>query len=125
MIATGGTTVIMPSGQFDPENMPDTLERERITHVFMVPAQRQAVVGVPEAGERAAHLRVMCWGAAPASVTLLERMAATFPACRTSAPSARPRCPPTTVLDGEDAIRKIGSVGRPSRLWISASWTTR
>ena len=114
MIATGGTTVIMPSGQFDPENMPDTLERERITHVFMVPAQRQAVVGVPEAGERAAHLRVMCWGAAPASVTLLERMAAIFPGVPNVCTFGKTEMSPTTtVLDGEDAIRKIGSVGRP------------
>ncbi|MEU2257773.1 long-chain-fatty-acid--CoA ligase [Nocardia xishanensis] len=114
MIAVGGTTVIMPSGQFDPEVMLDTLERERITHVFMVPSQWQAVVDVPEAGKRAAHLRVMCWGAAPASVTLLERMAATFPGVpNVSTFGQTEMSPTTTVLDGDDAIRKIGSVGRP------------
>lgn len=114
MIATGGTTVIMPSGQFDPEVMLDTLERERITHAFMVPAQWQAVVDVPEAGKRAAHLRVMCWGAAPASVTLLERMTETFPGVQNVCTFGQTEMSPTTtVLDGEDAIRKIGSVGRP------------
>nr|WP_087561807.1 long-chain-fatty-acid--CoA ligase [Rhodococcus sp. NCIMB 12038] len=114
MIATGGTTVIMPSGQFDPEIMLDTLERERITHVFMVPAQWQAVVDVPDAGKRAAHLRVMCWGAAPATITLLERMSRTVPGVPNVCTFGQTEMSPTTtVLDGEDAIRKIGSVGRP------------
>ncbi|WP_181781884.1 long-chain-fatty-acid--CoA ligase [Pseudonocardia pini] len=114
LIATGGTTVIMPSGRFDPETMLDTLERERITHVFMVPAQWQAVVAVPEAGKRAAHLRVMCWGAAPATVTLLEAMAAAFPGVPNVCTFGQTEMSPvTTVLDGEDAVRKIGSVGRP------------
>ena len=114
MIAAGATTVIMPSGRFDPETMLDTLERERITHVFMVPSQWQAVVDVPEAGKRAAHLRVMCWGAAPASVMLLEQMAATFPGVPNVCTFGQTETTAlTTVLDGDDAIRKIGSVGRP------------
>jgi fatty-acyl-CoA synthase len=114
MIATGATTVIMPSGRFDPEIMLETLERERVTHVFMVPAQWQAVVDVPGAGRRAAYLRVISWGAAPATVTLLERMVETFPgAANVSTFGQTEMSPTTTVLDGEDAIRKIGSVGRP------------
>ncbi|MCE0761665.1 long-chain-fatty-acid--CoA ligase [Pseudonocardia kujensis] len=114
LIATGGTTVILPSGQFDPDGLVDVLQRERVTHVFLVPAQWQAVVGVPEAGKRAAHLRVMCWGAAPASVTLLERMAETFPGVPNVCTFGQTEMSPvTTVLEGEDAIRKIGSVGRP------------
>ncbi|MCW0214773.1 MAG: long-chain-fatty-acid--CoA ligase [Pseudonocardia sp.] len=113
LIATGGTTVIMPSGQFDPEVMLDVLERERVTHVFMVPAQWQAVVAIPDAGRRAAHLRVMCWGAAPATVTLLEAMAATFPGVPNVCTFGQTEMSPvTTVLDGEDALRKIGSVGK-------------
>ncbi|MCE3550473.1 long-chain-fatty-acid--CoA ligase [Pseudonocardia sp. RS11V-5] len=114
LIATGGTTVIQPSGQFEPDALLDVLERERVTHVFLVPAQWQAVVGVPDAGRRAAHLRVMCWGAAPASVTLLERMAETFPGVPNVCTFGQTEMSPvTTVLEGEDAIRKIGSVGRP------------
>jgi fatty-acyl-CoA synthase len=114
LIATGGTTVILPSGQFDPHALLDVLERERVTHVFLVPAQWQAVVAVPGAGGRAAHLRVMCWGAAPASVTLLERMAEVFPGVPNVCTFGQTEMSPiTTVLDGEDALRKIGSVGRP------------
>ncbi|WP_214401789.1 long-chain-fatty-acid--CoA ligase [Pseudonocardia lacus] len=114
LIATGGTTVIQPSGQFDPAALLDVLERERVTHLFLVPAQWQAVVAVPGAGERAAHLRVMCWGAAPAPVALLERMAEVFPGVPNVCTFGQTEMSPiTTVLDGEDAIRKIGSVGRP------------
>ena len=114
LIATGGTTVIQPSGQFDPEVLLDVLEAERVTHLFLVPAQWQAVVAVPEAGKRAAHLRVMCWGAAPAPVSLLEKMAEVFPGVPNVCTFGQTEMSPiTTVLDGEDAIRKIGSVGRP------------
>jgi fatty-acyl-CoA synthase len=114
MIAVGGATVIMPSTSFDPEELLDTVERERATHVFLVPAQWQAVVGLPEAGKRAAHLRVMSWGAAPATVTLLEAMAATFPGVANVATFGQTEMSPVTcVLDGDDALRKIGSVGKP------------
>jgi fatty-acyl-CoA synthase len=114
MIAVGGTTVIMPSGAFDPETLLDTVERERVTHLFLVPAQWQVVVGLPGASRRASTLRVMCWGAAPATVTLLETMAATFPGVANVATFGQTEMSPVTcVLDGDDALRKIGSVGRP------------
>jgi fatty-acyl-CoA synthase len=114
MIAIGGTTVIHPSGQFDPETIVGVLEEERITHVFMVPAQWHAVVAVPDAGTRASHLRVLCWGAAPATISLLERMAKAFPGAANVCTFGQTEMSPiTTALDGEDAIRKMGSVGKP------------
>ncbi|MCF7549336.1 long-chain-fatty-acid--CoA ligase [Pseudonocardia sp. WMMC193] len=114
LIAIGGTTVIAPSGAFDPQAMIDTLDREGITHVFMVPSQWQAVVDVPDAGRRAHRLRLLCWGAAPATVPLLRRMAEVFPGVPNVCTFGQTEMSPiTTALRGEDAIRKIGSIGRP------------
>jgi fatty-acyl-CoA synthase len=69
---------------------------------------------VPDAGVRASALRVLCWGAAPATISLLERMATTFPGVATVSTFGQTEMSPiTTALDGEDAIRKMGSVGKP------------
>ncbi|GAA3205316.1 AMP-binding protein [Actinocorallia longicatena] len=114
MIALGGTTVIMPSGRFDPGGLLGAVERWSVTHLFLVPAQWQELVALPEAGRRAASLRVMCWGAAPASVTLLTAMAEAFPGVANVATFGQTEMSPVTcVLDGDDALARIGSVGRP------------
>jgi fatty-acyl-CoA synthase len=53
-------------------------------------------------------------GAAPATVTLLETMNATFPGAEiVSVFGQTEMSPVTTFLPGRDAIRKIGSVGKP------------
>lgn len=113
-IAAGGTTVVMPSGQFDPETLLDEVQKERVTHLFLVPSQWQAVVAVPDIGQRAARLRLISWGAAPASVSLLEKMNDAFPGVpNVSIFGQTEMSPITTALDGDDALRKIGSVGKP------------
>ena len=76
----GGTVVILPSGAFDSSRLLDVLENERVTTAFLVPTQWQAVCSDPSVSRRdLAALRVTCWGAAPASDTLLRRMAEVFP----------------------------------------------
>ncbi|GAA0835914.1 long-chain-fatty-acid--CoA ligase [Streptosporangium amethystogenes subsp. fukuiense] len=113
-IATGGTTVIVPSKQFDPDDLLRTVESERVTHLFLVPAQWQQVIAHPGAPALATRLRAMSWGAAPASVTLLQAMADTFPGVPNVAVFGQTEMSPVTcALEGEDALRKIGSVGRP------------
>jgi fatty-acyl-CoA synthase len=114
MLAIGGTTAIMPSGQFDADVMLDILEAEKVTHVFMVPAQWHAVVAVRDAAYRAARLRILSWGAAPATQDLLEQMAKTFPGVPNVSTFGQTEMSPTTAaLGGDDARRKLGSVGRP------------
>ncbi|NMO91585.1 AMP-binding protein [Actinomycetospora sp. TBRC 11914] len=113
LLATGCRTVIMPSGAFDACGLIEEIARERITHLFLVPAQWQAVVEEPDV-DRASTLRLMCWGAAPASVTLLEKMAAAFPRAANVASFGQTEMSPTTcILRGADAARKVGSIGRP------------
>jgi fatty-acyl-CoA synthase len=113
-LLTGCRTVIMPTGAFDAGATLDVIESEGITNVFMVPAQWQALCAHPDATRRSRSLRMILWGAAPATVTLLEAMHATFPGAEiVSVFGQTEMSPVTTSLPGQDAIRKIGSVGKP------------
>jgi fatty-acyl-CoA synthase len=114
-LAMGATTVLTPSGGFDPAAMVDLLERERVSSCFFVPAQWAAIVAVPDLAERdLSALRRCSWGAAPASTTLLRTMIDAFPQADIVTAFGQTECSPVTcLLRGEDSIRKIGSIGQP------------
>ncbi|MEV0108571.1 long-chain-fatty-acid--CoA ligase [Nocardia sp. NPDC050799] len=111
----GGTFVITPSGGFDPAASVELLARERVSSCFFVPAQWQAICALPGIAEYdLSALRQISWGAAPASTTLLRTMIETFPQASVSTAFGQTECSPVTcTLRGEDALRKIGSVGTP------------
>ena len=112
-IYMGSTMVINPLGAFDPDNLLDMLERERVTSIFLVPAQWQVVCAAQRARPRDLSLKVISWGAAPASQTLLAEMNETFPdALNVAAFGQTETAPLTCVMHGDDAMRKIGSVGK-------------
>ncbi|WP_127781940.1 fatty-acid--CoA ligase FadD5 [Rhodococcus sp. X156] len=109
----GVPTVVHPTGAFDPGQLLDVLEAEGVTTLFLVPVQWQAVCAEQAARPRQLQLRVISWGAAPASDTVLRAMAETFPEALNVAVFGQTEMSPITcVLDGEDALRKLGSVGR-------------
>ncbi len=108
----GVRTVIMPTAPFDAQTTLDVIESEGVTGVFLVPAQWQVMCAHPDATRRTQSLRTITWGAAPASVSLLEEMARVFPHANIlSAFGQTEMSPVTSVLEGDDAIRKMGSVG--------------
>ncbi|WP_066907685.1 long-chain-fatty-acid--CoA ligase [Millisia brevis] len=110
----GHTVVIHPLKEFDPVEVVDTLERERITTVFMVPVQWQAVCAVPGIADRDFALRSLSWGAAPATDAVLEAMERTFPDAQIVAVFGQTEMSPITcVLAGADSRRKLGSIGKP------------
>ncbi|MEO9222420.1 MAG: AMP-binding protein, partial [Mycobacteriaceae bacterium] len=114
MMLLGSTMVIHPTGLFSASDILDVMERERISVVFLVPTQWQAVCAEPTVTVRDLALRVISWGAAPASDTLLRRMAEVFPDATNIAVFGQTEMSPVTcVLDGADALRKLGSVGKP------------
>jgi fatty-acyl-CoA synthase len=79
-----------------------------------VPTQWQALCADSSVTSRDLALRVISWGAAPASDTLLRRMAEVFPEATNIAVFGQTEMSPVTcVLDGVDALRKLGSVGKP------------
>jgi fatty-acyl-CoA synthase len=109
----GLPTVIHPLGAFDPGQLLDVLAAEKVTGIFLVPAQWQAVCAAQQANPRELKLRVISWGAAPASDTLLRQMSETFPGSQILAAFGQTEMSPVTcMLLGEDALRKLGSVGK-------------
>lgn len=109
----GAPTVIYPLGAFDPLTCSTCWKPRKVTGIFLVPAQWQAVCAEQQARPRRLALRTLSWGAAPASDTLLRQMAQTFPNCKIIAAFGQTEMSPVTcMLLGEDAIRKLGSVGR-------------
>jgi fatty-acyl-CoA synthase len=109
----GLPTVIYPLGAFDPGALLDVLEAEQVTSMFLVPAQWQAVCAEQRANPRKLALRVLSWGAAPASDTLLRDMSETFPGTQIYAAFGQTEMSPVTcMLLAQDAIRKLGSVGK-------------
>ncbi|MCV7371519.1 long-chain-fatty-acid--CoA ligase [Mycolicibacterium arabiense] len=112
-LTLGRPTVLYPLGAFDPDGLLGVLEAEKVTAIFLVPAQWQAVCAAQQAHPRNLRLRALSWGAAPASDTLLRDMAATFPGAEIFAAFGQTEMSPVTcMLLSDDAIRKLGSVGR-------------
>jgi fatty-acyl-CoA synthase len=115
MALIGGTTVLLPSGGFSSAGTLALIEAERVTSVFLVPALWQLLCDDPALPDRdLSALKTMSWGAAPATTTLLTQMAEAFPGVTNVAVFGQTEMSPVTcALSGEDALRKIGSVGRP------------
>ncbi|MFD4264467.1 fatty-acid--CoA ligase FadD5 [Rhodococcus sp. NPDC058481] len=112
-LVLGVPTVIHPLGAFNPAELLDVWEAERVTTAFLVPVQWQAVCAEPTVRQRDLALRVISWGAAPASDVVLQAMSDTFPDAFNVAVFGQTEMSPITcVLDGEDAVRKLGSVGK-------------
>jgi fatty-acyl-CoA synthase len=109
----GLPTVIHPLGAFDPGALLDVLAAENVTSIFLVPAQWQAVCAAQQSNPRELRLRVLSWGAAPASDALLRQMSEVFPGAQIFAAFGQTEMSPVTcMLLGQDAIRKRGSVGK-------------
>ncbi|MFJ4658770.1 fatty-acid--CoA ligase FadD5 [Nocardia sp. NPDC088792] len=110
----GGKTVLHPLGAFDATEWLDAVEAEQASAAFCVPVQWQLICEEPTVKQRKLALRALCWGAAPASDTVLRAMADSFPGAFNVAVFGQTEMSPITcVLEGEDALRKIGSVGKP------------
>jgi fatty-acyl-CoA synthase len=109
----GLPTVVYPLGAFDPGALLDVLEAERVTSMFLVPAQWQVVCAEQRAKPRKLALKTLSWGAAPATDTVLRDMFETFPGAQIYAAFGQTEMSPVTcMLLAQDAIRKLGSVGK-------------
>ena len=68
----GGRTIILR--EVRPDEVLDTIERERVTHAFFVPAVIQRLIESPEAQTRdLSSLKYIAYGAAPMTESLLTR----------------------------------------------------
>jgi fatty-acyl-CoA synthase len=112
----GALAVIEPSGGFDPAQSIARLARDHVSMCFFVPTQWQDICAHPAvATVDRERLRKAMWGASQAPLPTLELLAATFPSVEiVNAFGQTEMSSNTCFLRGEDAIRKMGSVGRPA-----------
>jgi acyl-CoA synthetase (AMP-forming)/AMP-acid ligase II len=110
----GHTVVLAAEGSFDPAATLDLIEAQGVTTVFLVPTQWQALCEQADIAGRDLKLRYISWGASPALPSTLEAMAGAFPDVPMVATFGQTEMSPITcALSGEEAVRKLGSVGRP------------
>jgi len=122
----GRRLVILP--QFDPIAWLDTVQRERITHAFLVPTMLKRVLDQPEfAHYECSSLEVLAYGAAPMPLPVIRRAIESFPATvgfinafgqtETTA-TVTMLLPEDHRLEGSPAeverkLRRLSSIGRP------------
>jgi acyl-CoA synthetase (AMP-forming)/AMP-acid ligase II len=108
----GGTYVLLP--QFDADATIATIERERITHIMLVPTQIIAILASKQyRPERLASLECIVSLGAPLLQEHKDRLNSDLPrrfyelyGCTEGF---------VTILDRDEAVRKSGSVGRPTQ----------
>ncbi|HJG81164.1 MAG TPA: AMP-binding protein [Brevibacterium senegalense] len=113
-LLVGGHTVLMDSGDFSAERAIATIEAYGVTGCYFVPTQWREICEVPDAAQRAASLRRISWGASIAPPSTLQAMADTFEGVPNFNMFGQTEMSSVTcMLRGEDAVRKMGTVGRP------------
>ncbi|HLR44512.1 MAG TPA: long-chain fatty acid--CoA ligase [Brevibacterium sp.] len=113
-LLVGGHSVLMESGNFSAETAVATIEEYGVTACYFVPTQWRDICEVPDASRRAASLRRISWGASIAPPSTLQAMADTFAGVPNFNMFGQTEMSSVTcILRGEDAVRKMGSVGRP------------
>lgn len=110
----GGHTILMPSGNFAAADVVEHFERDHVSSCYFVPTQWKQICEVPDASARSTSLRRISWGASIAPPSVLQAMADTFPGTPNFNMFGQTEMSSVTcVLNGADAIRKMGTVGEP------------
>ena len=106
----GTTYVLQP--RFDAVEFIETVERERVTHVMMVPSQIIAVMNAPNfAREKLRSLEMLGSVGAPLHREHKDRLTAALPGIFYELYGLTEGV--ITILDRDDVARKTGSVGGP------------
>ncbi|TWI56120.1 class I adenylate-forming enzyme family protein [Halalkalibacter nanhaiisediminis] len=113
MIYSGGTLVIEEG--FSPAQAIKTMEKEKVTIFFGVPAMYSILLTVPALKEASLpHLRLLTYGAAPMPYELVKRVKEIFPEVKVqNLYGQTENSPAATTLKDHYALSKIGSVGEP------------
>src|SRR5690606_35015996 len=110
----GGTDFLLE--QFDADETIATIERERITHIMLVPAQIIAILGSKQyRPERLASLECIVSLGAPLLQQYKDRLNSELPNRFYELYGLTEGF--VTILDRNDAVRKSGSVGRPTQFF--------
>lgn len=119
-LLSGTTHVFLP--QFEPAAALATIERERVTDIFLVPTMLAAMMQEPGFGSaRAGSLERIVYGASPIDAALLDRAMATLPSAGfVQAYGMTELSPIAAMLGPEDhgaearASGRQGTAGRPT-----------
>ncbi|HEY0846058.1 MAG TPA: AMP-binding protein [Noviherbaspirillum sp.] len=107
---TGGTYILHP--QFDVEALIETVKRDKVTHMMMVPSQIIAMLASPRfAPDEMRSLQMILSLGAPLHNEHKEALNRHLPGCFYELYGLTEGF--MTILDRDDAIRKQGSVGVP------------
>lgn len=111
----GGTVVLNPSGGLAIPDLLDVLERERVTRVLLVPTILKQLVESPEVKRRdLSALRDVLTGAEAVPVPVILRFQEVLPKVTLVQGYGMSEGPTiATYLRAEDAVRKVGSCGKP------------
>jgi len=111
----GGTVVVMPSGGLEIGVLLELIEREKVTRVLLVPTIVKQLLdypGLPKYGLR--NLQSVLTGAEPVPVTVIEAFHRLIPQTALLQGYGLSEGPSiATYMKKEDAVRKIGSAGKP------------
>lgn len=112
----GGTVVVMPSGGLDISHLLSLIEKERITKVLLVPTILKQLIDFPRLNEYCLDsLEFVATGAEPVPVTIIQKFNQLLPKTTLLQGYGLSEGPSiATYLAKEDALRKIGSAGKPS-----------
>jgi fatty-acyl-CoA synthase len=111
-----GTSIITPSTGFDPADSLRLISEHGVTMCYFVPTQWQQICSLPEVGDvDTGKLRKALWGASQAPRSTLELLTSTFPSVGiVNAFGQTEMSSNTCFLGPADAVRKMGSVGKPA-----------
>lgn len=112
-ILKGGTVVIEES--FSPDTTLETMEKEKVTIFFGVPAIYSILLNTPKMFEiDVPQLRLFTYGAAPMPYELVKKVKMHFPNVKVqNLYGQTENSPGATTLKDQFALEKIGSVGEP------------
>lgn len=111
VIYQGGTIII--EEHFSPEKTLDTMEKEKVTVFFGVPAMYSILLGTPKMAQAdLSRLRLFCYGAAPMPYELVRQLKTRFPEVKVqNLYGQTENSPAASTLKDHYALEKIGSVG--------------
>lgn len=122
VLYAGGSVELLP--RFDVAGVVETVERERVTNLWLAPAMINAILAGYEAGTRdLASVRLVVDGGEKMPAPLIKRVHEVFPrAWFADAYGLTETVSGDTFLDKRSTYEKIGSVGRPCLHLEVAIW---
>jgi len=110
----GGTFVLNPSTNFDPQAFAQTVERERVTHTLLVPTVLKRVVGSGVLGDAdLSSLRTVVTGGEPVPPESLRAFEAALPSSQLIQVFGMSEFPTMMLwLDPADAATRLGAAGK-------------